>query len=776
MNRLGEHRGAAARDLEQVFNQGTATGLPDGQFLHRFVAGRDESAFSALVSRHGPMVLGVCRRVLGPGPDADDAFQATFLVLLRRASTLHNADSLGPWLHGVAWRVATRARAGNARRRLEERKAAAIRPERTEAACPADRRELDAVVDEEINRLPENHRRPIVLCYLEGLTQDAAARQLGWNTGVLRGRLDRARLRLRSRLARRGLAPAATFAIAGWLESLAQAEVTPALLDATAGIACRELTVANVAGTVAAASAVALASEFMRRQLLGRAALIAALLAGGGLALAATVTTRTIPNPISSAQPKPSPSSAPTKFRMNQPDQKTIEFRAVDRITRKPLPAVRLTVVAGTTQIADGVTDQTGAMAAVYPSPRPNRMRISARKDGFVPMVVWLRHPEHDEDFPSTFTLVMFPATAIGGLVKDEDGQPVAGATVSPNMNMNLGETHNAVEIRLGENALTDSHGHWSCPSIPPEFGPTQLAGLRIHHPDFEPSAIHADELQAAIGPTGAAVLRRGIVIAGRVVDRQGHPIPGARVGAGRDWFGSDPPIVNTDANGRFRLGHLQPRQTVITVSASGHASQAIEVDARAGLSPVELKLGTPRTIQGRVVDRDGKSLSGIRLSLVFWKGFHTLDWKAETGPDGRFRWDEAPPEEVWLSVFGHGFIGLQNRVVKANEAETIITLARTLRVTGTVVDVRTRKPIESFTLTPGTDVSYGSAMYWDQSRSKRHNGGRYEVRFAGPANQGHLLKIEANGFNLAISRPIADVDEVAEFDFELVPANSSRK
>ena len=129
MSMLGEQRGALARDLEQVFGHGTATALPEGQLLRRFVAERDESAFSTLVSRHGPMVLGVCRRVLGTRPDAEDAVQATFLVLLRRANALQDADSLGPWLYGVAWRVASRARAGNARRRLREENAAVARPE-----------------------------------------------------------------------------------------------------------------------------------------------------------------------------------------------------------------------------------------------------------------------------------------------------------------------------------------------------------------------------------------------------------------------------------------------------------------------------------------------------------------------------------------------------------------------------------------------------------------------------------------------------------------------
>ncbi len=269
MSMPGKHRGAVVRDLEQVFDQGTATDLSEGQLLRRFVAEGDESAFSSLVSRHGPMVLGVCRRVLGTRPDADDAFQATFLVLLRRATALRDVDSLGPWLHGVAWRVASRARAGNARRRLEEEKAAATRPEQAEAECPADRHELHAIIDEEINRLPEKYRRPIVLCYLEGLTQEAAARQLRWKAGVLRGRLDRARLRLRGRLARRGLAPVATLALAEWLESPAQSRRDSGR-DARHGRhRMPGLDGGQVSGTVAATSAATLAGEVLRRQFAG---------------------------------------------------------------------------------------------------------------------------------------------------------------------------------------------------------------------------------------------------------------------------------------------------------------------------------------------------------------------------------------------------------------------------------------------------------------------------------------------------------------------------
>jgi RNA polymerase sigma factor (sigma-70 family) len=428
MSMLGEHRDALARDLEQVFGHGIATALPEGQLLRRFVAERDESAFSTLVSRHGPMVLGVCRRVLGTRPDAEDAFQATFLVLLRRANSLQAADSLGPWLYGVAWRVASRARAGNARRRLEEEKAAATRPEQTETDCSAARRELHAIIDEEINRLPEKYRRPLVLCYLEGLTQEAAARQLRWKAGVLRGRLDRARLRLRGRLARRGLAPAATLAIADWLESSAQAAVTRALVLATVQTACRDLTVGKVSGAVAATSAATLAGDVLRKQLLGRAVLIAAVLASGTRTLAALGTPGEVQDPNSSAQ-APASAAPPGPDRVSLAGR-TVELLVVDRSCGKPLPGVRMIVVAGTVPTVERESDDNGTVTFDYLSLGPNRVHVDARKEGFLPMRVWVRHPGEEQEFPPTFTLKMFPAAGIGGLVKDEEGRPVFGAKV----------------------------------------------------------------------------------------------------------------------------------------------------------------------------------------------------------------------------------------------------------------------------------------------------------------------------------------------------------
>jgi RNA polymerase sigma factor (sigma-70 family) len=212
-------------------------GLSDRDLLERFLGRGDGDAFAALVRRHGPTVLGVCRRVLHNVHDAEDAFQATFLVLARRGRSIARREALGSFLYGVAYRVALKARARDARRRDHERRAA-VRAE--EEATPAGTtNDLGPVLDEEINRLPDKYRRPIVLCYFEGKTYQEAARLLGCPAGTASVRLARARQLLRTRLARRGLAPSAV-AVAAWLAGAAAPAAEAGLLaEATADAAVR---------------------------------------------------------------------------------------------------------------------------------------------------------------------------------------------------------------------------------------------------------------------------------------------------------------------------------------------------------------------------------------------------------------------------------------------------------------------------------------------------------------------------------------------------------
>jgi RNA polymerase sigma factor (sigma-70 family) len=280
-----EPNGAVLRQVRLLYETGPLTYWGDNALLDAFACRRDasgEAAFSALVERHGPMVLRVCRAVLRDDHDAHDAFQATFLVLARRARSVRVGETLGPWLHGVAWRVAMRARAASARRRHHERRAAEM-ASRTVEPPVNHNAEAEALLHEEIRRLPERFRVAVVLCDLEGLTTDQAAAKLGTPVGTVRSRLSRGRDRLRSRLVRRGLAPSVVAATVTAGSASISAVVPLALAESTV----RAAVVYAAAGTVPVALSWLIRGGLSAMQIKGLAALgmtLAVVAGAGGLA------------------------------------------------------------------------------------------------------------------------------------------------------------------------------------------------------------------------------------------------------------------------------------------------------------------------------------------------------------------------------------------------------------------------------------------------------------------------------------------------------------
>jgi RNA polymerase sigma factor (sigma-70 family) len=274
-----------ARLVQQIAS--AAASVSDAQLLERFAARRDGDAFALLVRRHGPMVLGVCRRVLQDWHAAEDAFQATFLVLARRAGSLRRPQAVGAWLHGVAHRTALKIRTAAARRRLCERDACQYRPE---AQHPLDPTWLDirGVLDDAIDCLPGRYREPFILCCLEGRTVSQTANQLGWPRGTVATRLARAKVRLRRLLARHEAAlPGALFAVA-FEANTAAAAVPVAVARSTASAALEFMDDAATAAGSVPAGVAATAREVLRNMLVTRirmtvTGLIALALLGGGL-------------------------------------------------------------------------------------------------------------------------------------------------------------------------------------------------------------------------------------------------------------------------------------------------------------------------------------------------------------------------------------------------------------------------------------------------------------------------------------------------------------
>lgn len=232
------------RFIRRLRVSGSAAELSDRELLELYVRQRDEAAFAALLRRHGPMVLGVCRRVLRDAHAAEDAFQATFLVLARKAGSLTRPDSVGPWLHGVAARTARKARVDATRRRTQEAKAA-IAPT-VEASDDLVWHDLRQVLDEAVASLDDKYRLPFVRCYLEGETVADVARQLGCPRGTIAIRLSRARERLRVRLNRLGVTLTTAALLLALSDRAASACVSASLAEftlraATAGVSSVEV-------------------------------------------------------------------------------------------------------------------------------------------------------------------------------------------------------------------------------------------------------------------------------------------------------------------------------------------------------------------------------------------------------------------------------------------------------------------------------------------------------------------------------------------------------
>jgi RNA polymerase sigma factor (sigma-70 family) len=266
--------------VRQLLAAQRACAVTDRQLLADFIERRDELAFAALVHRHGAMVLNVCRRAVGHAADAEDAGQATFLVLARKAGSIRKRDSLASWLHGVAFRIARKLRASRTRR--ERGQGPLVDVADADTSADVTWREVRAVLDEELARLPDVYRAPLVMCYLEGKTQDEAARELGWTPGTLRGRLGRGRERLRGRLVRRGL----TLSAALFSAILAEAPafgMASAALDVTIVRSAVLMTAGHgAAGGIISTEVAALAQGAVRAMFVGKLQL-------GALVLATTI-------------------------------------------------------------------------------------------------------------------------------------------------------------------------------------------------------------------------------------------------------------------------------------------------------------------------------------------------------------------------------------------------------------------------------------------------------------------------------------------------------
>jgi RNA polymerase sigma factor (sigma-70 family) len=296
------------RRLQKTAYVQEGIGPTDGELLEEYLFQRNEAAFGALVRRHGPMVLGVCRRILGNQADADDAFQATFLVFVRKAAAIRSRGQVGNWLYGVAYYTALKAKTMIRRRRTKEREAGAAQPPHAAAEVS---QQVQALLDAELSALPDKYRVPLVLCELEGRTIKETAHHLGWPQGTVATRLTRGRALLKKRLSRHGLALSSGALAAVLAPGMATANVPPLLMDVTLKTAMLSTSTAalpagTVTGKVAALTEGVLKAMLLNKLRLGSGVALAVLFLAFGLGSLASPAT-----PIQLALEPKTPNAVP---------------------------------------------------------------------------------------------------------------------------------------------------------------------------------------------------------------------------------------------------------------------------------------------------------------------------------------------------------------------------------------------------------------------------------------------------------------------------------
>jgi RNA polymerase sigma factor (sigma-70 family) len=418
--------GVVLRHIRGLTVAGTAAQMTDRQLLERFTAARDQAAFETLVRRHGPLVWGVCRRYLREAHDVEDAFPATFCALAQKARSIRRLESVGGWLYQVACNAARKARSRAATRSLHERQAG----DRL-TADPLDEltgRELLAALDEELRRLPERCRVPLVLCYLEGKTRDEAARELGWTLGTLKRRLEQGRACLRARLERRGLAFSALLGAgvvaAAVPAGLAASTARVALLAAVTPTSLPQLVASAVAGA--------------GRKVMASALLVVAFLAvGTGLMLLPSAGPDAppprddgeAPEVVRKTEVAPAPQAEEKKEqritgRVLDPDGKPAAGAKVFYL-RSPAPGSSAAPARQADRAVpafEASTDQDGRFSFTAPADG-GRLFVTAPGRG----PAWVLKPGRLEDNPLRLAR---DDVAVTGRVLDLQGQPVPGAVV----------------------------------------------------------------------------------------------------------------------------------------------------------------------------------------------------------------------------------------------------------------------------------------------------------------------------------------------------------
>jgi 5-hydroxyisourate hydrolase-like protein (transthyretin family) len=448
---------------------------------------------------------------------------------------------------------------------------------------------------------------------------------------------------------------------------------------------------------------------------------------------------------------------------------KYLEVKVVDP-DGKPMADVPVNIgMAGTSFPMP--TDEKGTVAFNVPGDGSGRVQLSVKHDGYLAQgVSW----NEGEAVAETFTIPMKKGVPIGGIVHDEEGKPIEGVKVEGIMvfenSTQLPGKGKLQPYFSGDLATTNKEGRWQNKSAPE---PAIELQLRFSHPEYvsdRGDGFRGGNWEELRSLESVVVMKKGIGIEGTVVDAMGKPIVGAKVGLGRGHL-DDEMIARTDVEGMYRLNNVQLGANVLTVYADGHSPDQRNLLIKRDMEPVDFQLQPGHKVTFHITDPEGNPISGVGIAVDTWKGSRTLmtlQDRGSTDENGMWTWDSAPTEEVRIDIFHQGYMSVRNQSFAPRDEPYEIIMPRAIKVSGNVVDAETGQPLETFSVIPGSQWNGPNRPpYWHRYMAKPGNDGKFLVEFDEP-DEGHLVRIEAEGYRPAISREMNSEEGEVTLEFKL--------
>ena len=477
-------------------------------------------------------------------------------------------------------------------------------------------------------------------------------------------------------------------------------------------------------------------------------------------------------DPIKAASPPAAEGKKEFELRVVGPDGKPIpealvEFRMEPALSSEQFRRGKF--VGKTSYGMTATADAEGTLVIDLTDKKSKYMNIYIRNPGYGPYWAGWTSETHQEAIPARFTAELEAGWSAGGIVVDDEGKPIRGAKVQPHIEFKK-RPGDLRQLGSGSSVTTNAAGKWRFDSVPASMG---MVYVSIDHPDFQPiqRPVARGEfgLEAGREPAGKIVLSRGLTVVGKVTDEAGKPIVGALI---RTKFMNEIREAKAGDDGTYRLVGCDAKAARIVVSARGLATDMKELNIEPGMGPVDFLMKPGGTVRVRVLDDKGNPAPGARIFFQRWRGqFQYFEFNHAgqyADKDGTWAWDEAPLDEFSADICPPGHDGMQLvlQPLIARREEYVFRLPATLVVSGRVIDAVSKEPIKEFRVVPGTRFT-DDKMYWSQRDGFKATDGHYQIR-ENRVEQGLLVRIEADGYEAAVSRDIKNTEGGVTVDFEL--------